>query len=120
VVVCLKKAGVMMVDKVKDILNKIIKSGMRPVLRMGVLLLWDEVSREIATEGGIILPPVVVENDNYREATVVRVGRDINVLSSGDRVLVGKFYGTEIKHEDSDTCKLVLVSGDQIAALIED
>ena len=66
----------------------------------------------------IILAPTLRDTDS-RQATVVGVGFDVNSVRVDDRVLIGKYYGTEIPYDDSNVCRLVMVSEDQVLAVIE-
>jgi len=102
----------------KDVVKTIRNLKLRPVRKDGVFLLLDEIAGE-QTSGGIYLPPDTQQGEVYRYATVISVGDMVVDVAPGHRVLVGKYYGQEIKHEDSSICKLVMVSQDQIAAKID-
>jgi co-chaperonin GroES (HSP10) len=102
-----------------DIESKIFSLKLRPARRDGVILLRDEIAESVSP-GGIIIPDVGQDRAKHRHATVISIGTDVREISSGDRVLVSAFCGIEIKHDDSHLCKMVLVSQDQIDAVIDE
>jgi len=74
-------------------------------------------------KGGIIIPDTAKEKP--QEAEVVAVGpgklddngkRVPTEVKKGDRILIGKYSGTEIKIEDDD---FVIVREDEILGVIE-
>ncbi|MCP3957060.1 MAG: co-chaperone GroES [bacterium] len=80
-----------------------------------------ETSEEV--RGGIIIPDTAKEKP--QEAEIVAVGpgklddkgnRTPVDVKAGDRVLIGKYSGTEIKLDDQD---LVIMREDEILAVIE-
>ena len=89
----------------------------KPLMRRGVILIWDEIEKETRSDGGIIL--LNSEDIDYRYATVIGVAGDVVSLKSGSRVVVGKFYGSEILYAHSSVCKMVIVTEDQIEAVLD-
>jgi len=90
---------------------------------LGDKLLVKRVEAESKTKSGLFLPETAKEKP--QEATVIAVG-DGKVLDSGerapfqvkkgDKILLGKWGGTEIKIEDET---LLIVTEDDILAVIE-
>jgi chaperonin GroES len=79
--------------------------------------------REEEIRGGIIIPDSAKEKP--QEAEVIAVGpgklddkgnRQVPDVKVGDRVLIGKYSGSEIKLDDQD---LVILREDEILAVIE-
>ena len=79
--------------------------------------------REEEIRGGIIIPDSAKEKP--QEAEVIAVGpgklddkgnRQTPDVKVGDRVLIGKYSGSEIKVDDQD---LVILREDEILAVIE-
>lgn len=108
-----------MTNQNSEVISRVEGRGMIPVLPKGVFLLLDEMDRETMSPGGIILLPETTGDEATRQATVVSVGKDVQLVKKKDRVLVGKYYGQQIPHDDDEVCKLILVTEDQIEALIE-
>lgn len=108
----------MMVQR-KDVIEKIKAWGASPARRDGVFLVLDEIQRESKTPAGLIVLDQTTIQQDTRQATVVGVGKDVRGVRVDDRVVIGKYYGVEVPHGDSRACKMVLVSEDQIDALIE-
>ena len=102
----------------EDIESKILSLKLKPARRDGVILLQDEVADSISPSG-VIMPASQEERQKHRHATAISVGQDVKEISAGDRVLVSAFCGIEIKHDDSHLCKMVLVSQDQIDAVMD-
>ena len=80
------------------------------------------VEQEEQVRGGIIIPDSAKEKP--QEAEVVAVGpgkvledgnRSPMDVKVGDRVLIGKYSGSEIKYDDQD---LVILREDEILAVI--
>ncbi len=80
------------------------------------------VEQEEQVRGGIIIPDSAKEKP--QEAEVVAVGpgkvledgkRSTMDVKAGDRVLVGKYSGSEIKYEGED---LVILREDEILAVL--
>jgi len=90
---------------------------------LGDKLLVKRVEAESKTKSGLFLPETAKEKP--QEATVIAVG-DGKVLDSGerapfqvkkgDKILLGKWGGTEIKIDDET---LLIVTEDDILAVIE-
>lgn len=104
----------------KEVIKKIFEWGIKPVVCNQVILLIDEIAREKKLSSGVIVPQALEDATDIRMATVINVGADVTVVKSGDRVVVGKYYGIAIPHEDNNICKLVVISDDQIDAILED
>jgi len=102
-----------------DVVKRMIDSGVRPVRPNHVFLMLDEIQVETKLPSGIIVPVSTVKDEPMRTATVISAGSKVTTVKRMDRVMIGKFIGLEIPHEDSSTCKMVLVSEDQIDAMIE-
>jgi len=95
-----------------------IGPGARPYVKRGVFLVWDEVVGHAQTALGIIMPPQSTEDLAYRYATVIAVAPDVESVRVNDRVIVGKFMGTEINYEYGRICKIKIVSEDQLDAVL--
>lgn len=90
---------------------------------LGDKILVKRVEAESKTKSGLFLPETAKEKP--QEATVIAVG-DGKVLDSGerapfqvkkgDKILLGKWGGTEIKIDDET---LLIVTEDDILAVIE-
>ena len=85
-------------------------------------ILVKRVEEEATTAGGIIIPDTAKEKP--QEATVVAVGSgkiadDGSTIpmevAQGDRVLIGKYSGSDIKVDNED---MVIVREDEILAVI--
>jgi len=75
-------------------------------------------------KGGIVLPDTAKEKP--LEGTIVAVGKGKRtdsgefmtpIVKAGDKVLIGKYFGTEVKVNGED---LVIIREDDILAVIED
>ena len=86
-------------------------------------VLVKRVEQEEQVRGGIIIPDTAKEKP--QEAEVVAVGpgkldengkRSPMDVKKGDRILVGKYSGSEIKLEDQD---YVILREDEILAVLE-
>ena len=85
-------------------------------------VLVKRIEEEEQVKGGIIIPDTAKEKP--QEAEVVAVGpgklqddgkRQPMDVSSGDRILVGKYSGSEIKIDDED---YVILREDEILAVV--
>jgi chaperonin GroES len=86
-------------------------------------VLVKRLEQEEVMRGGIIIPDTAKEKP--QEAEVVAVGpgktnddgkRVPTEVKAGDRVLIGKYSGSDIKLEDED---YVIVREDEILAIVE-
>jgi len=86
-------------------------------------VLVKRVEQEEQVRGGIIIPDTAKEKP--QEAEVIAVGpgkldengkRSPMDVKKGDRILVGKYSGSEIKIEDQD---YVILREDEILAVLE-
>jgi chaperonin GroES len=87
-------------------------------------VLATRLEQESKTSGGIIIPETAKEKP--LEGRVVSVGTGTRLkdgtframsLSEGDRILFGKYSGTEIKLDGSD---YLILKEDDILAVLED
>ena len=94
---------------------------LRPLHNRIVVQRLDEAEQTSA--GGIIIPDSAKEKP--QEATVVAVGpgkldsngaRQPLDVQVGDRVLIGKYAGNDVKIQDDD---LVILTEDEVLAVIE-
>lgn len=80
-------------------------------------VLIEPAPAETKTVGGIIIPDTAKEKP--LQGTIVAVGNGTKdeemVLKAGDRVLYGKYAGTEIEHEGSKY--LIMRQSDVVAIL---
>lgn len=84
-----------------------------------LLVLYDEIPNYVTRPSGLILPGGAVSaNRLERVGTVISVGLKVRGLEQGNRVLMNRRYGIEIPHEDMATSKLVMVSADQVLAIL--
>jgi len=104
----------------KDVIKKVKGLGLRPVRGDGVFLLIDEIKTETKTDAGIIVLDQTTVQNPMRYGTVISVGKDVRELKPDDRVVLGKYYGVAIPHDDSSVCKLLSISEDQVDMLIVD
>ena len=93
----------------------------RPLQDRIIVLRVDE---EEKTSGGIIIPDTAKEKPQEGKVVAVgkgKVGDDGKVqpldVKKGDRVLFGKYAGTEIKIQGED---LLILREDDVLAIIED
>jgi len=94
--------------------------GLRP---LGDRILVKRVKEEERTKGGIIIPDTAKEKP--QEGKVVSVGKgkygdDGKLIpievKAGDKILFGKYSGSEFKHEGED---LLILREDDILGIIE-
>ncbi len=94
--------------------------GLRP---LGDRILVKRVKEEERTKGGIIIPDTAKEKP--QEGKVVAVGKgkygdDGKLIpievKAGDKILFGKYSGSEFKHEGED---LLILREDDILGIIE-
>ena len=85
-------------------------------------ILVQRVAEEAQTKGGIIIPDTAKEKP--QEAEIIAVGpgkiqedgkRAPMDVKAGDKVLIGKYSGSEIKIDDED---YVILREDEILAVI--
>ena len=80
------------------------------------------VEAEETTKAGIILPGAAQEKPQVAEVVAVGPGGTIDgkeitmVVKPGDRVIVGKYAGTEVK---TDGCEYNIVRQNDILAIVE-
>lgn len=98
-----------------DIEKHVFSLGLHCAKEDHVLLLCD--SPELRY--GIIIVARGLD-EQTKLATVVSVGPKVRAVDVGDRVLLGKFYGTPIGISGLEGCSLVLVSEDQIDCVVTD
>ena len=105
-----------------DVEKKVFSMKIRPLRKDWLLVLLDEMPRELIRSSGMVLSGDVVKQRNDRSATVISVGsfveEHVQELCPGARVMLSKVYGNQIPHEDSDACSLKIVSHDQIDAIL--
>jgi chaperonin GroES len=94
--------------------------GLRP---LGDRILVKRVKEEERTKGGIIIPDTAKEKP--QEGKIVAVGKgkygdDGKLIpievKAGDKILFGKYSGSEFKHEGED---LLILREDDILGIIE-
>ena len=90
---------------------------------LGDRILVKRIKEEERTKGGIIIPDTAKEKP--QEGKIVAVGkgkRDENgklipiEVKEGDKILFGKYSGSEFKHEGED---LLILREDDILGIIE-
>ena len=81
------------------------------------------VDQEEKTKGGIIIPDTAKEKPQEGEVIAVGAGKKLDNgdrqpvdVNTGDRVLFGKYAGTEIKVDDQE---LLILREDEILAILE-
>lgn len=67
-------------------------------LRDQLLILRDE-SEEV-TAGGVIKPDTVVEAERPNEGVVLAIGRLVEDVRVGDRVIISAYGGVELMHDE--------------------
>ncbi len=84
---------------------------------LGERVLIKQLEGEEKTAGGLYIPDSAKEKP--QEAEVIAVGpgtKDVDMtLNAGDKVLYGKYAGTEIKHGGED---LIIIKESDILAVI--
>jgi len=80
---------------------------------LGERVLVKRVEEEQKTASGIIIPDNAKEKP--QEATVEAVGPDAQGVAKGDKVVFGKYSGTEIKLDGKDY--LILEIGDILGVI---
>jgi chaperonin GroES len=89
---------------------------------LGDRILVKRIKEEDKTKGGIIIPDSAKEKP--QEGKVVAVGKGKMTetgklvapdVKAGDRILFGKYTGSEVKHEDEE--HLILREGDILGVL---
>ena len=95
---------------------------------MAITPLYDRVlvtriEEEEETIGGIVIPDTAREKPQQGEVIAVGAGRILENgerqqpdVAAGDKVLFGKFAGTEVKHEDDEY--LILREEDILAKIV--
>ncbi len=74
-------------------------------------------SAEEKTVGGIIIPDTAKEKPQIGEVLAVGTDEDLQkIVKVGDKVLYGKYSGTEVEVEGE---KLLILSKDDILAIVE-
>ena len=73
---------------------------------------------EDKTASGIVLPDSSKEKTQQAEVIAVGGGKEVPVqVKPGDRVIYGKYTGTEIKYEGE---KYLVINADDIIAIVKD
>jgi len=80
---------------------------------LGERVLLKQQESEEKTAGGLYIPDNAKEKP--QEAEVIAVGEEVKEISAGDKVLYGKYAGTEITH-DGETF-LIMKSEDVLAVI---
>lgn len=85
-------------------------------------LLVKRIESETTTASGIIIPDTAKEKTQYGEVVSAGLGRRLNdgsiqplSVKKGDRVLFGKYSGTEIKLDSDD---YLIIKEDEILGII--
>ena len=73
---------------------------MEKIQPLGVQLLVEADPTQDKTDSGIIIPEQAKEKEKPNRGTVISVGEKIENIKPGDRVLFGKFAGTEVVTEE--------------------
>ncbi|WNV06841.1 co-chaperone GroES [Candidatus Methylospira mobilis] len=90
---------------------------------LGDRLLLKRLEDEQTTPGGIVIPDAAKEKPSRGEVIAVGEGKALDngqirplTVKVGERVLFGKYAGTEIKHEGSE---YLIVREDDVIAVLE-
>ena len=85
-------------------------------------LLVKRIAEEEKTKGGIIIPDSAKEKPLQAEVMAVGSGRLLDdgkklplTLKAGDKVLIGKWSGTEVKIDDQE---LLILKEDEILGIL--
>jgi chaperonin GroES len=90
---------------------------------LGDRILVKRIKEEDKSKGGIIIPDTAKEKP--QEGRVVAVGKGkmadtgyllVPVVKAGDRILFGKYSGSEVKFEDEEH---LIVREDDVLAVLE-
>ena len=86
-------------------------------------IIVERIEEEETTKGGIIIPDTAKEKPAEGKITAVGNGKLLEngkrqplQVKEGDRVLFGKYAGTEIKIEGEE---LIIMRGDDVIAIVE-
>lgn len=101
-----------------SVIEKVFEMGLKPTVSDRVILLLDEIKAEVELDSGVIVLKATAQESPMRTGTVIAKGEDVVAVEQRDRVVLGKFYGWAIPYEYSDVCKMIVVSEDQIDALV--
>jgi chaperonin GroES len=90
---------------------------------LGDRLLLKRLEEEQITPGGIVIPDAAKEKPSRGEVIAIGGGKPLDngqirplAVKVGDRVLFGKYAGTEIKHE---AIEYLIVREDDVIAVLE-
>lgn len=81
---------------------------------LGDVVVLKPLAAQVQERGGLIIPEQAKDKPN--EAIVVAIG-DTTEIKTGDRVLYGKYAGTEVKLEGND---YLIIHMADILAVLED
>lgn len=86
-------------------------------------VLIEPLAEETTSPGGIVLPDNVKEKPMEGKVLAVGTGKLLDdgsrkpvEISVGDKVLFGKYAGTEVKHDGKD---LIIMREDDVMGIIE-
>lgn len=90
---------------------------------LGDRILVRPMESEEKTKGGVILPDTAQEKPQQGEVVAVGTGRILEngqkvplEVKAGDKILYGKYSGTEIKHEGTE---YLIVKESEILAILK-
>ena len=67
---------------------------------LGTRVLVEQVKAETKTASGLIIPDSAMEKP--LQATVLAIGGEVDQIKVGERVIYGKFIGTELNLDGKD------------------
>lgn len=80
---------------------------------LGERVLLKPLAGEEKTAGGLYIPDNAQEKP--QEAEVIAVGSEVKDLTEGDKVLYGKYAGTEISHSGE---KYLIMKEEDVLAIV--
>ncbi len=80
---------------------------------LGERVLLKQLEGEEKTAGGLYIPDNAKEKP--QQAEVIAIGEEVKEIAAGDKVLYGKYAGTEISHEGETF--LIMKSEDVLAVI---
>lgn len=89
---------------------------METIKPLGVQILVEPDPTQDKTDLGIIIPEQAREKEKPNRGTVLAVGEKIENIKPGDRVLFGKFAGTEVVTEEK---KCLIMKYQDLFAILE-
>lgn len=88
---------------------------MEKIKPLGIQILVEPDPTQEKTDSGIIIPEQAKEKEKPNRGTVMAVGEKIENIKPGDRILFGKFAGTEVVTEEK---KMLIMKYQDVFAIL--